>query len=249
MGLDVAVGVVILIAAIRGWLQGFAYQVIRIAGLIAGVYLAAPVRDQVKPYVTSYLPAIPPNMLDRLGWWVAASVTYIVLTGTATLALNMTKRPEIPGMPFQRSRNDQFAGLFLGAAKGALIAAFLLAALETYGAKPLETMPWALEQTRSSQVLVWNRQYHPAERVWDSVPVRHLVNHVWVHGYMGDDGGVSSDATKDGGERPLAQTARRNPSEGSGRGARSPEAGSPPAPPAPASDAIKAASGTAPNPD
>ena len=42
MGLDVALGVVILIAAIRGWLQGFVYQTVRLAGLVACIYLAAP---------------------------------------------------------------------------------------------------------------------------------------------------------------------------------------------------------------
>ena len=129
MGLDVALGVVILIAAIRGWLQGFLYQVIRIGGLIASVYLAAPVRDQVKPYVATYLPSLKPDLLDRLLWWPSASVCYIVIVGAATLALKMTKRPEIPGMPPQRSRNDQFAGFLLGIAKGGLIAAFLVSAL------------------------------------------------------------------------------------------------------------------------
>ena len=126
MGLDVALGVVILIAAIRGWLQGFLYQVIRIGGLIASVYLAAPVRDQAKPYVATYLPSLKPDLLDRLLWWPSASVCYIVIVGAATLALKMTKRPEIPGMPSQRSRNDQFAGFLLGIAKGGLIGAFLV---------------------------------------------------------------------------------------------------------------------------
>src|SRR6516162_5493091 len=127
MGLDVALGVVILIAAIRGWLQGFIYQFIRIGGLIACVYLAAPVRDQVKPHVRGYLPSIPPDLADRLLWWVSASATYIVLVGALTLVLKMTRRPEIPGMIPQRSRNDQFAGFLLGIAKGGLIAAFLVA--------------------------------------------------------------------------------------------------------------------------
>ena len=54
MGLDVALGVIILIAAIRGWLQGFVYQAIRIGGLVAGIYLAAPVRDQAKPHIVAY---------------------------------------------------------------------------------------------------------------------------------------------------------------------------------------------------
>jgi uncharacterized membrane protein required for colicin V production len=233
MGLDVALGVVILIAAIRGWLQGFTYQFIRLAGLVACVYLADPVRDQVKPYVASYLPAIEPTLLDRLLWWVAASVTYIVLVGTATLALNMTRRPEIPGMPLQRSRNDQFAGLLLGAAKGAVIAVFLLTGLEKYGSKQIEAIPWAQEQTKSSQAIVWNGQYHPAARIWDSVPVTHFVDHIWRMGLQGSSDASPSDATEKGEDRPVAQTARRIPAEGSSRAARRLEAeANPPAPPA-----------------
>ena len=177
MGLDVALGVIILIAAIRGWLQGFLYQAIRIGGLIACVYLAAPVRDQVKPYILPYLPTIHPDLVDRLFWWVAACVTYVVLVGTSTLALKMTKRPEIPGIPAQRSRNDQFAGFLFGILKGALIAAFVAAAIQKYALKQIETIPWAEDQFKSSLALQWNRQYHPASKIWRSVPVRHLVNH------------------------------------------------------------------------
>ena len=59
MGLDLALGVIILMAAVRGWLQGFVSQAVRIAGLIACVYLAEPVRDYAKPHVVPYLPYDP----------------------------------------------------------------------------------------------------------------------------------------------------------------------------------------------
>ena len=91
MGLDVALGIVILIAAIRGWLQGFVYQAVRLGGMIACVYLAAPVRDQAKPYILPYLPTVKPVVMDRLLWWVAAALAYIVLVGATTLVLKMTK--------------------------------------------------------------------------------------------------------------------------------------------------------------
>ena len=42
MGLDLALGVVILIAAFRGWFQGFVSQTVEIVGLIACVYLGRP---------------------------------------------------------------------------------------------------------------------------------------------------------------------------------------------------------------
>ena len=81
MGLDLALGVIILIAAFRGWLQGFVSQAVRIAGLIACVSLAEPVRDFAKPHVLPYLPTIQPEVVDRLLWWVSAAVTYVVLVG------------------------------------------------------------------------------------------------------------------------------------------------------------------------
>jgi uncharacterized membrane protein required for colicin V production len=232
MGLDVALGVVILIAAIRGWLQGFLYQVIRIGGLVACVYLAAPVRDQAKPYVAQYLPVIPQDLLDHILWWVSASVSYIVLVGAATLVLKMTRRPEIPGIPPQRSRNDQFAGFLLGIAKGAVVAAFLVAALDIYGSKQIATISWADQQAKASLALRWNEQYHPAARIWGSVPVRHFVNHIQRMGLEGQAKSSVPDAAKDGHDRPVVQTARKTPSDGSSEAARreDPQGGSPAAP-------------------
>ncbi len=229
MGLDVALGIILLIAAIRGWLQGFIYQAIRIGGLIACVYLAAPVRDQVKPYVLPYLPTIHPDLVDRLFWWVAACVTYVVLVGTSTLALKMTKRPEIPGMPAQRSRNDQFAGFLFGILKGALIAAFIAAAIQKWALKQIETIPWAEDQLKSSLALQWNRQYHPASKIWRSVPVRHLVNHFQRMGLDAPESSPS-EATEKAEERPVVQTARKGPAE---EATDLPQSDAPPAPPAP----------------
>ena len=53
MGLDLALGVIILIAAFRGWFQGFIGQAVRIAEPVACVYLADRVRDYARPYVTA----------------------------------------------------------------------------------------------------------------------------------------------------------------------------------------------------
>ena len=55
MWLDVILGGIILIAGFRGWFQGFVSQAVRIAGLVACVYLAEPVRDYAKPHVLPVL--------------------------------------------------------------------------------------------------------------------------------------------------------------------------------------------------
>lgn len=236
MGLDVALGVVILIAAFRGWLQGFLYQFIRIGGLVACVYLAAPVRDQMKPHVMGYLPSIRADRVDRLLWWVSASVCYIVVVGVATLVMKMTRRPEIPGVAPQRSRNDQFAGFLLGIAKGGLVAAFLVAAFDDYGRKQIQAFPWAEKQAETSRALAWNGQYHPASRIWGSVPVQHFVNHIQRMGLQAPPKPGESGGAEGSEELPVVQTARRNPADDSSKSARRPESkGTPPAPPAPES--------------
>ena len=205
MGLDVALGVLILITAIRGWIQGFVYQAVRIAGLVACVYLADPVRDNAKPYILPYLPSIQPELVDRLLWWVSAAVSYVVLVGLTTLVIKMTRRPEIPGLP-QTGRHDQFAGFLVGATKGALIAAFLTAGIQKYALKQIATIAWADEQVKSSWALRWNEAYQPAAKVWSSVPVQHFVNHIQL---MGLQQPAEVDPDRKPGEHPLVQTANR----------------------------------------
>ena len=91
MGLDLVLGLIILIAAIRGWFKGFTSQAVRIGGFIACFYLADPVREQARPYVLAKLPTIDPALLDRILWWTCAVVSYIVLVGFSTLAIQLMR--------------------------------------------------------------------------------------------------------------------------------------------------------------
>ncbi len=207
MGLDVALGVVILIAAIRGWLQGFVYQAIRIAGLVACVYLATPVRDQAKPHVISYIPKIQPEFVDRGLWWAAAALTYVVLVGVTTLAIKMTRRPEIPGLQ-QSSRNDQFAGFLVGAAKGVLVAAFMTAGIQKYALAQLATITWADQQVKTSMALRWNEQFQPATKIWTAPPVQHFVGRIQRMGLQ-DPADENGKPDEPGAEGPVLQTASR----------------------------------------
>ena len=176
MGLDLALGVVVLLGAIRGWLKGFVLQATRLAGLVACVYAADPVRDVVKPYVVPHLPSIRPELIDRLIWWVAAATCYVVIVGLATSIYKLSQRQAF-GIGEPR-RNDQYAGFALGAAKGLIVAVFLVSALERYAVQRVKGIAWAEEQVHSSKVIKWNDQYQPAARIWASPPVRHFVDHV-----------------------------------------------------------------------
>jgi uncharacterized membrane protein required for colicin V production len=239
MWLDVTLGAIILIAAFRGCFQGFVRQAIRIGGLIACVYLAEPVRDYAKPEVLPYLPTIQPELIDRLLWWVAAILAYVVLVGVATLVVKMTRRPEIPGIA-QSSRNDQFAGFMLGATKGLLAAACATAGLQKYGMEQVKTVAWAEEQVQSSWALKWTDTYQPVPRIWSSRPVQHFVNYVEQMGLRkpgqpsqspADDEAEAEDPPVRTASRPaeadLASDARRSgegpPSSGAPRQAEKPE--------------------------
>jgi uncharacterized membrane protein required for colicin V production len=210
MGLDLALGVVILIAAFRGWFRGFISQAGRIGGLIACVYIADPVRDYAKPRVLPYLPSIPTDLVDRVLWWVSAVLTYVVLVGVVTLIIKITRRPEIPGLP-EASRNDQFAGLLLGLVKGALVAVFLVAAIQKFALTQIQSISWAEEQAKNSRALKWNEQYEPVVKIWRSRPVIHFVNHIQRMGLQNPAEAVpvSEDDKSQAAGGPPLQTASR----------------------------------------
>jgi hypothetical protein len=181
MGLDLALGAVVLFAAIRGWLRGFVSQAIRLAGFVGCFYLADPVRDQARPYVLARLPKVDPALMDRMLWWASAVASYVVVVGLATLAIKLTRRPDPSGNPETR-RDDQVAGFLLGAAKGAVVAVFLTAAVEKYGLEAARKSEWAGRQVEHSRALVWNQKYQPVPKIWDSPPVRRFVEHIRRNG-------------------------------------------------------------------
>jgi uncharacterized membrane protein required for colicin V production len=204
MGLDLTLGVVVLVAAIRGWLKGFLVQAIRLAGLIACVYAADPVRDLAKPYVIPHLPSIRPDLVDRLLWWSAAAVSYVVLVGLATMILRYSQRQAF-GLAEPR-RNDQYAGFALGALKGLVVTLFLLAGIERFALDRVKGIGWADEQVQTSKVLKWNAQFQPVARIWASPPVKHFVDHIQR---MGLSTPPSAAATPD--PKPLQAESSRPP--------------------------------------
>jgi hypothetical protein len=176
MGLDIALGIMILLGAIRGWFRGFVLQAIRLGGLVGCVYAADPIRDHARPYVLPYLGNIPPYLLDRMLWWTSAVVAYVTMVGLATIAVKLyRKRPY--GEP-EPNRADQFAGLLLAGAKTAVYAAFLVAALDKYGLIWIKQTNWANDLAHESMALGWQEQYRPSEKIWTAAPVQHFVAHV-----------------------------------------------------------------------
>jgi Colicin V production protein len=206
MGLDIALGIMVLLAAIRGWFRGFVLQAIRLGGLVGCVYAAAPIRDAARPYVVPYLASIPSAMLDRMLWWTTAVASYLTIVGLANLAVKLYRRRPY-GEP-EPNRADQFAGLLLAGGKAAVIAAFLVGALDRYALTWVKQVPWATDLTNSSTALTWNEQYHPSERIWTAAPVQHFVTHVQKMGVASPSETSESPSKL---ETPPVQTASRPP--------------------------------------
>jgi len=205
--LDLVLGLIILIAAFRGWFKGFTSQAVRIAGFLACFYLADPVREQVRPYVLAKLPTIDPGLMDRILWWTCAVVSYIVLVGFSTLAIQLMRSPPEPGARRSR-RDDQFGGLFLGAAKGLLLVAFLAAGVQKYGADLARNVPWAERRTLGSYALQWTDRYQPVPRIWAVPPVRRFVEHIQRNGLKNS---IEAEAGKQVAERTSAEAEEPNP--------------------------------------
>jgi uncharacterized membrane protein required for colicin V production len=185
MGLDILLGLIILASGVRGWFRGFVLQSIRLAGLIGSVYAAAPLRDTARPYIAGYLPSMRPELLDRLLWWTSAIACYVVTVGLASLAVKMARRR--PFGEAEPNRTDQFAGFFLGGVKGAIVVAFLAAALQRHAVDRVKGIDWAEQQAKDSYALQWDGQYHPADRMWTSVPVQHFVGEIRRKGLISRD--------------------------------------------------------------
>jgi uncharacterized membrane protein required for colicin V production len=232
MGLDVALAIVILIGALRGWVRGFVGQAMRIAGLIACVYVADPLRDQVRPHVGPYVQSIPAELVDRLLWWACAAASYVVMVGATTLLIKMSRRPEIPGIPDSSGRNDQFGGFLLGAAKGTLVVAFLAAGIQKYGLDQAKTVPWAEEQVKTSLSLKWTTEFQPVPKIWSSIPVQNFVNHIRTMGLQPPDQDAAKPGADSAAQQPPVQTASR--SAGSRDGIRPETNVAPPLPEPPA---------------
>jgi uncharacterized membrane protein required for colicin V production len=176
MGLDIALGILVLVAGLRGWFRGFLLQLIQLGALVGCVYVAEPLRDLARPYARQYVSGVQPEVLDKLLWWSAAVVTYLVGMAMAGMLIKVYKRKTFE--EFDSNRGDQGLGFLVGALKGAVVAAFLTAGINAYAAEYLRAEGWVAKQVETSRGLAWSAQYQPAKQIWNSGPVQAFVRQV-----------------------------------------------------------------------
>ena len=193
MGLDLALAGIVLVTAIRGWFKGFMVQAIRLAAIVASVYVAAPLRDEIKSRAMEYLPKIPPQALDRLLWSVAVTISFVLLSGVASFAVAIVRRQTYGTN--DSGPGDRFAGFGFGIVKGVIIVAILLSLVQNFGEKYLLSIPMAQEQTKESFAWKLNSDYHPGDRIWAFPPVQLFVNQVKQMGMTTPESSASSPSS------------------------------------------------------
>jgi uncharacterized membrane protein required for colicin V production len=182
MAIDIAAGVIVLLASIRGLRRGFLAQAIGLAALVGCVYAADPLRDLALPYAQAKFPTIQAPLFAKLLWWTAAVLGFVVMAGLATTIVKLLKTKPYNGEP-EKDAADQGGGFVLGAAKGVIVTAFLLWGLQTYEPAAMKLGPWVEQQMTKSRVLMLSRKHHPAERLWHAPPVQSFVSRVKSRGF------------------------------------------------------------------
>ena len=209
MGLDIVLGVVVLLAGVRGWYKGFVRQAIPLAALVGCIYLADPVRELARPYAREYFQKIQVDVLDKILWWTSAVVSYLVTSGGGFWVAK-SFRKKTYGEP-EPNRTDQGAGFALGVAKGLIVASLMASAVVNFGEKFYPQAPFAEKQAKESKATEFAEKYHPAETLWRSQPVQAVVARVKSRGFWGDDAKARPEAPKPEMRSEALRTASARP--------------------------------------
>lgn len=195
MALDIAAGVIVLLASIRGFRRGFVAQAIGVAALIGCVYAADPLRDFALPYAQAKFPTIQAPLFAKLLWWTAAVLGFVLMAGLATTIVKLVKAKPYAGEP-ERDAADQGGGFLVGAAKGTIVTAFLLWGIQLHEDAAVKLGPWVQHQVETSRGLALSRKHQPAERLWNAPPVRAFVARVKSRGFWVKPSGEASPSAE-----------------------------------------------------
>jgi hypothetical protein len=187
MGLDITLGCLLLLGGIRGWIKGFLLQAIHLGALIGAIFLADPVSDLARPYLAPHLPSLQPAIIDRVLWWAAAVLSYIVVSGVPTSLVRLVRSR--PAAELDPRWGDNGMGFLLGVAKALITVSFLTWGLESFAVpRYANDSGWVGKQLNTSRGLELARRHQPGRQIWTSEPVQMVVNRVKTRGLGAVDG-------------------------------------------------------------
>lgn len=113
---DTVVLVVVLFFSLRGALKGFVWQLLRTAGLVAGLLLAARYDVALGRFLSERFAIVPDRGADLVGWATIVIGTFLAVTLLAHLVRDAVRQARLTGL-------DRMLGAGLGALLGLGIAA------------------------------------------------------------------------------------------------------------------------------
>lgn len=119
-GVDIVVGVICLILAIRGAFKGFVWQTVRTLGAIGALWAATLLHEPVGTWLVERLDFIPASWSDFVGWVSVAIGVWLVVSFIAHLARGVIRSADLTG-------GDRVLGFVLGAVLGIALSTFLFA--------------------------------------------------------------------------------------------------------------------------
>jgi uncharacterized membrane protein required for colicin V production len=116
---DAVVALVTLLFALRGALKGFTWQLLRFAGLLAGLVLAARIDVPLGRFLARHFSFVPASGSDVVGWATALVAMYLLAAFGSHLARDLVREARLGGP-------DRFLGAVLGAVFGFGVCAIAL---------------------------------------------------------------------------------------------------------------------------
>jgi membrane protein required for colicin V production len=116
---DAVVAVVTLLFALRGAWKGFVWQLLRLAGLLAGLVLAARIDVPLGRFLARTFSFVPADGSDVVGWTTALVAVYLLAAFGSHLARDLVREARLGGP-------DRFLGGVLGGGFGFGVCAVVL---------------------------------------------------------------------------------------------------------------------------
>lgn len=175
MGIDIFFGIVLFIAAWRGYRRGFAEQMLLWAGLVVAFLFAEPIAKWSEPRIGAKLTYFPEHLRPSVLYLLAIVAVWLAIYITGSINLSVYRK-RIYGEN-RPSRPDRILGFGMGAAQGALVVS-ILTFLWVYVPQSIRTSEAVQKEYAASRGVQFAEEYRVVERIIDTEEVQRAWGHV-----------------------------------------------------------------------
>ena len=138
--LDIIILICFALTVVSGIWRGFIAQVVSLASVIAGIWLAFHFSEMVCEWLRQYLPNVSETILNMAGFVLILLVVSLLLHLVGKLILGMFKAVDLGWL-------NWFLGIIFSLLKGALIIGLLLILFDTLNLKFELVKPETIDQS------------------------------------------------------------------------------------------------------